>query len=685
MASQAAKDAKRLAEMQLCGSNSPEARDAVRLQRELKKKNDALRKAEKLHRSFGPGDKSPAAVAAAASVATLTREVKELEQRQQPSPPPCVSSAAVSGGGGSGGPTAASPASMQPSPSPSPVPPVVPPSSPVPLKTTQPTDKDEKKASEMRLSGQNSEESKAAVKRQREAKKKKDALRKLQKSLKAMTTGADGYGTMREEEERLLSEIAALEGYAEGPLPAGKQSAVAGPVSSAAFPPVTTAAGQTHPPLPATAKAVVEETAEEKEETAKRLQAIVERAIRANTLERLVVSRRDSIIHPRVAEVALLMEKMMIVGGSARTLALISAFRALLESTTVLAGTSMNEIDTNAFETVVRTNFDFLRRTREATSGMRYVKDALVRRVVALREEVIHPKPATASLVASLGDPREASLQILEMIEAELTMSFKSIVVERSLPYVSNSDTILVFGRSSVVEYILLSRSRDPMRRPKKVIVVDSAPLFEGRELAAKLSKAGIQVVYGLITACCTLMPKCTRVFMGASAVLQNGDVFGRCGAALVAACAKLFRKPVLCFCESHKFVAEVWVGNLAQNSKLADIRPAPDTHGGESGVRSPLSFPTPPTLSPTPGSSRFIGGGGATSRADLFPRGNSTAAAAASSSSAASGYLYDLTPAAYVDMIICEMGCLHTSAIFAAIKDREGRDASPLMYFVKD
>ncbi|ESL09085.1 hypothetical protein TRSC58_03202 [Trypanosoma rangeli SC58] len=47
------------------------------------------------------------------------------------------------------------------------------------------------------------------------------------------------------------------------------------------------------------------------------------------------------------------------------------------------------------------------------------------------------------------------------------------------------------------------------------------------------------------------------------------------------------------------------------------------------------------------------------------------------STTSSASGYLYDLTPAAFIDMIICEMGCLDTSAIVAALRDREDRDAS--------
>lgn len=662
------KEAKKQEDLRLAGNDSEGARAAVKAQRELKKKRDVLRRSEKKLKDFkDDATKKVEYDAAKAVVDEVAAEVKAIERKLAELTRKAVESAAAPE------PTlAASPSSPTSSLSP----------------TVAGADKDATKATQMRFVGQSGDVARSAVKTQRELKKKRDALRKVQKTIRSGGSGAEVAAAM-EQEAALLAEIGHLEVLSEASSAPSTAHVAAAPSTST---PATAAAS---PAALATvtinkssdAKAVrggepaKEITAEERAASAKRLHDLVQGAMDANRLKCLHVLPRDAVVHPRIAEVAVLMEQMLLVGGSARALALISAFRELSRATTVLAVPSLNEVDTTAFEKLIQINFDFVRRKREASAGMRHVKEVLVRRFVALRDEVIHPKPNMVDLIKDLGGPREVTLRILDVIEAELKMSFKSIVEDRSLPYVSSSDTILVFGRSSLVEYILLSRSRDPQCKPKRVIVIDSAPLFEGRQLAEKLSSAGIGVTYGLITACCTLMPKCTRVFMGASAVLQNGDMFGRCGMALVAACAKLFRKPVLCFSESYKFVPEVWVGNLAQNTKLADMRPAAEVHGSDTGTHSPLIYPTPRTLSPP--QLRVSGGWGTPARgADFLTRSGGGGATPFSSS--ASGYLYDLTPASYVDMIICEMGCLHTSAIVAAIKDREGRDTSQLVNLVR-
>ncbi|KPI83114.1 putative translation initiation factor eIF2B subunit-like protein [Leptomonas seymouri] len=669
------KEAKKQAELRLAGQDSESARAAVMAQRELKKKRDTLRKAEKALKGIPKDDQAAmdeatkAVEAAAAAVQVVERKLAELTGELAPT------------AGANSGSAATAPAVETVSPSPSPAPPLSHPSA-----AAAGAEKAAKMEAEMRFVGQNSDEARAAVKAQRELKKKRDALRKAQKELKGPEAEArTDYSEMKEKEATLLKEIAQLEALCGEVSSGGKKTdAPAAPATAAIAGGGSGkgAAGANAQAARGAEKKEEEITAVDREAAATRLAAIVQRAMDANRQERRHVVLRDGVVHPRVAEVAILMEQMLIIGGSARVLALISAFRELLRATTVLAVPTLNEVDTTAFEKLIQCNFDFVRRRREASAGMRYVKDALVRRFVALRDEVIHPNPQVAALLNDLGNPREVTLRILDMVESEVKMSFKSIVEDRSLPYVSNTDTIFVFGRSSVVEYILLSRSREPQCKPKRVIVVDAAPLFEGRQLADKLSSAGIEVTYGLITACCTLMPKCTRVFLGASAVLQNGDVFGRCGMALVAACAKLFRKPVLCFSESYKFVAEVWVGNLAQNTKLADMRPATEMHGGDVSSRSPLSHSSPPTLSLP--QSRASGGWGTPTRAgDFFARTSDVVPF--SSSSSAAGYLYDLTPASYVDMIICEMGCLHTSAIVAAIKDRESREVSQLAYIARN
>lgn len=383
-----------------------------------------------------------------------------------------------------------------------------------------------------------------------------------------------------------------------------------------------------------------------------------------------------TLVHYQVAELALMMESMLIVGGNARTFAMIEAFKSLLQSTPVLSGSSLYKINPQDFERLINVNFEYLRRSREPSAGMTYVKEGLVRRFVrkltarvssgacssALGSAAVSRK---TSLDSPLGGgtsddiPREVALNVLAFYERELKLSIESILEERSLPFLSSNETILVFGRSSTVEMILLLAARKPELAVKpKVIVVDSAPLYEGRALAKRLTYSGLSVTYGLITTCCTLMPRCTRVFIGASAVLQNGDVLNRCGTAVVVASAKKYRKPVLCFSGSFKFLPEVWLGNLGQNTMCIGMRQPPQ---GEQRICSPGGW------SPSCCPGRDVDGR-PFDRVRDFP-------GMRSDTIPAFGYLYDITPAAYIDMIICEMGCLHTSAIVAAIRDREDKD----------
>lgn len=619
-----------------------------------------------------------------------------------------------------------------------------------------------------------------------------------------------------------------------------------------------------------------------------------------------------SFIHPQVAEATLLMEELIIIGCNARTMTMIGAFKQLLRSIMKCAGsaagkqvggggrrgggavgstndgggptgrrndTGMMMGDGTNFllkrDTVLQlldANFNFMCRTRKATSGMQYVKQTLTRRATLVGESSpLHretspssnalasrpetrgadrrrrdgaeegERPSTSGTTTSLSPPssleetvsatnsanapaERSLLDILESIEVEIHVSHTTIVEERGNKFVSPHDTILVFGRSSVVEDVLLHASKT---KYFKVIIIDAAPLYEGRKLMMRLSTANISVTYGLLTSCCTLMPRATRVFIGAASVLQNGDVFSRCGTAVVAVCAKSFRRPVLCFSESYKFVPEVWLGNSGQNDLVltgvlpcaSNFRREGEIGGGVGGAGAgaeggggvgggagtvvgsgsltgnaggvgetlgglgssrggggaggggvmsrgrrvvlvgaegvggnitsrgrllhaywnpsdpsdrffsghPLSpspvpaslvggsaaglamkgagagvaslnilpgSPTNRVVSPFSSSTFMQGGGGGSasnSRGGVGSGGGSNLSAVlpngrASSSSSqchtgppteavSYGYLYDLTPATCVDLIICEIDCLHSSAIVEAIKDREMRD----------
>lgn len=118
---------------------------------------------------------------------------------------------------------------------------------------------------------------------------------------------------------------------------------------------------------------------------------------------------------------------------------------------------------------------------------------------------------------------------------------------------------ILVFGKSSIVEKTLLQAYAGGEGKPFAVIVVDSRPLFEGRNLARSLSAQGIPTTYLLYTALDHAVRESTKVFLGASAMMSNGRLYSRVGTAGVAMMAKECGsgergRPVIVLCETVKF-----------------------------------------------------------------------------------------------------------------------------------
>ncbi|KAH9592992.1 Initiation factor 2B-related [Trypanosoma melophagium] len=573
------------------------------------------------------------------------------------------------------------------------------------------------------LAGQEGDEAKAIVRVQRDLKRKKDSLRKLEKKIKSK--GDDG--TAVEEKNTLTKEINELESLLDRLVGNTKSNtaatATAVGTSTCTVTPDSSAATKTMAPVEnqaSTSQAPVGMVSDSTDNTEimERLKECIYSSTNVSyaPFGSSYIHHEIAGVHYQVAEFALMMESMTIVGVNARTFAMIEAFRSLLKSTPVLSGPSFRDTNPQDFEHLINVNFEFIRRIRAPSAGMTHVKDSLVRRVVALLSQGEKTQISTDYIFSSMprgerkgtlgmndtdvsdsgsgngndggcgdeslldGDPREMALNVLAGIEREMQLSIKSIVEDRSLPYLSSNDTILVFGRSSTVELILLGAASNPRLTVKpKVIVVDSAPLYEGRALARRFTCSGLSVTYALISACCTLMPRCTRVFIGAAAVLQNGDVFNRCGTANVVASAKRYRKPVLCFAESFKFVPEVWLGNLGQNTKLIGPR---QFHQSEDRIRSPSGW-TQPSFQSHNVEERHWDHRDNEQQQQLQQQlqqqhqlHDQHQSPARSGAAPAAGYLYDLTPAAYIDTIICEMGCLHTSAIVAALQDREDRDA---------
>lgn len=122
----------------------------------------------------------------------------------------------------------------------------------------------------------------------------------------------------------------------------------------------------------------------------------------------------------------------------------------------------------------------------------------------------------------------------------------------------------MTFAKSSTVERTLAEAYRQGKKF--RVIVIDSRPLFEGRNLACALADLGLQVQYVPTHTLGHVIQDATKVFLGAHAMMSNGRLYSRIGTALVAMMAKETDIPVIVLCESVKFTDKVALDSIAMN-----------------------------------------------------------------------------------------------------------------------
>ena len=122
------------------------------------------------------------------------------------------------------------------------------------------------------------------------------------------------------------------------------------------------------------------------------------------------------------------------------------------------------------------------------------------------------------------------------------------------LSKILDGDVILTYARSSVVELLLQSAHEQTVNF--RVIIVDSRPMLEGRQLLERLAAAGVRCTYVMLNAISYIMrvsqpsadkihenrkrsaadryllntQEVTKVFVGAAALMSNGAALARAG-----------------------------------------------------------------------------------------------------------------------------------------------------------
>ena len=302
-------------------------------------------------------------------------------------------------------------------------------------------------------------------------------------------------------------------------------------------------------------------------------------------------------VHRAIYQCGLWMKAYKIIGSNARVRGTMLALKSWLQQ---LAATA-DEAKAYSHENFAGTNkllsvqLSYLEGCRKKSIGMgnaiRLLKEASFRQSLGHADE----KAAYFQLVSF------CDLFLTEKIDFAMEK-----IVSYGLHQVRRDDVIATFGHSEcVARTLLLAASRVPFT----VVIIDSPPLFEGRILFRDLQYVpGLQIRYCLLPSLTCALNDATKLFIGASAVLSNGDVLSRAGTAMAATIACHYHLPVVAFSETYKFTNRVWIGSLTNN----------ETHDGSGGA-----------------------------------------------------YLYDLTPMQKLDVIVTEYGPLPPCSVSTLIRDK--------------
>lgn len=195
------------------------------------------------------------------------------------------------------------------------------------------------------------------------------------------------------------------------------------------------------------------------------------------------------------------------------------------------------------------------------------------------------------------------------------------VIASSATEKIRDGDVILTYAKSSTVQQALL----EAFLQGKKfrVIVMDSRPLFEGKNLARALADLGLKVEYSLMHAISHTVKDATKVFLGAHAMMSNGRSYSRAGSAIVAMMANHADIPVIVCCESVKFTDRVALDSIVTN----EVAPPDELLIQGSGSTELSKWQETPNL-------------------QLL------------------NLMYDLTPAEYINMVITEYGSLPPSSV---------------------
>eukprot|EP01001_Neometanema_parovale_P005705 NODE_2119_length_1508_cov_49.644765_g2017_i0.p1 GENE.NODE_2119_length_1508_cov_49.644765_g2017_i0~~NODE_2119_length_1508_cov_49.644765_g2017_i0.p1 ORF type:complete len:449 (-),score=102.26 NODE_2119_length_1508_cov_49.644765_g2017_i0:160-1458(-) len=322
-----------------------------------------------------------------------------------------------------------------------------------------------------------------------------------------------------------------------------------------------------------------------------------------------------SDVHPAFLKLGGQYGDYSIRGGNARAIAMLVALKELIKDYKTPEDRTISRDLINQFNKPIQYLVNCRKMCTSMGNSLAYVKH----KITKLFE--VNPDCSDAEF-------KKAIFKLIDMFIYERIVYAARLIRDLALEKIKDGDVLLVYGRSSTVEMILNEAHEKNIKF--KVMVVDSRPSCEGRELVNRLAAQNMQCTYVLISALSNVMGEVTKVFVGASAVLTNGNVHSRVGTALVCIMASAFHKPVMCCCETYKFTDKNMLNSLSNNEEgPSDL--LVNQYSGDS------PFP-----------------------ADWKDNENLSIC----------NYQYDLTPAEHITMLITEVGMIPPTSVPVIIRE---------------
>ncbi|KAF9087907.1 hypothetical protein BGX29_000551 [Mortierella sp. GBA35] len=342
-------------------------------------------------------------------------------------------------------------------------------------------------------------------------------------------------------------------------------------------------------------------------------------------------------LHPAVVHAGLQMAQFKICGANARCVATLNAFRKAIQDYQTPPNTTLSR----HIQTYLNPHISYLVTCRPMAVSMgnaiRYLKYEIGKNLEVPDED------ARALFVEKIDN----------FIRDRITMA-DQVITSLGLQKIQDGDVILTYARSSVVQGLLLAAHAKGIKF--KVIVVDSRPRFEGKQLLRALASAGVPCTYVLLTAIGHVMREVNKVILGAHSLLSNGALYSRAGTAVVAMSAHERKIPVIVCCETYKFSERVQLDSFVQNEigNPDELVNDQNNNFGHSSTRCH------PSVRGSSGS-----GDGAAGAA-----GGVLAGWKESRDLKLLNLLYDLTPSEFVTVVITEVGLIPCTSVPVILRE---------------